>query len=178
MASGSATMSRIERAHQMYREGKYAEALDYYTEALSMAKTKPQKIALHSNRAACYLKLHDFDKEYHSALFDVNRLMELNPSSEVYRNLQARLKTQLNKESKSGNISSITEIVTSQDQSDEKTVVQKSAGWQTIPKPKGHSYLDYSVDRVEMSLVKKKKMMMTMMMVLNLSIDFVLKLLV
>ncbi|KAL0300975.1 UNVERIFIED_CONTAM: protein unc-45A [Sesamum radiatum] len=118
-------MNRIERAHQMYREGKYAEALDYYTEALSMAKTKPQKIALHSNRAACYLKLHDFDKaakectsvleldhnhtgalmlraqtlvtlkEYHSALFDVNRLMELNPSSEVYRNLQARLKTQL-----------------------------------------------------------------------------------
>jgi len=34
-------------------------------------------------------------KEYHSALFDVNRLLELNPSSEVYQNLQARLKTQL-----------------------------------------------------------------------------------
>lgn len=34
-------------------------------------------------------------KEYHSALFDVNRLMELNPSSEVYQNLQARLKTQV-----------------------------------------------------------------------------------
>lgn len=34
-------------------------------------------------------------KEYHSALFDVKRLMELNPSSEVYRNLEARLKTQL-----------------------------------------------------------------------------------
>lgn len=34
-------------------------------------------------------------KEYHSALFDVNRLIELNPSSEVYKNLQARLKSQL-----------------------------------------------------------------------------------
>lgn len=34
-------------------------------------------------------------KEYHSALFDVNRLIELNPSSEVYQNLEARLKTQL-----------------------------------------------------------------------------------
>lgn len=34
-------------------------------------------------------------KEYHSALFDVNRLLELNPSSEVYQNLHARLKTQL-----------------------------------------------------------------------------------
>lgn len=34
-------------------------------------------------------------KEYHSALFDVNRLIELNPSSEMYQNLHSRLKTQL-----------------------------------------------------------------------------------
>lgn len=124
MAS-SATINKIERAHQMYREGRYAEALGFYTDALSLAKTKSQKIALHSNRAACFLKLHDFKKaadectlvleldqkhtgalmlraqtlvtlkEYHSALFDVNRLIELNPSSEVYQNLHARLKTQL-----------------------------------------------------------------------------------
>lgn len=109
----------------MYRDGRYAEALSHYTDALSMAKTKAQKIALHSNRAACFLKLHDFKKaadectsvleldqkhtgalmlraqtlvtlkEYQSALFDVNRLLEVNPSSEVYLNLQARLKTQL-----------------------------------------------------------------------------------
>ncbi|MCE3215761.1 hypothetical protein HAX54_003387 [Datura stramonium] len=124
MAS-SATINKIERAHQMYREGKYVEALRFYTDALSMAKTKSQKIALHSNRAACFLKLHDFKKaadectlvleldqkhtgalmlraqtlvtlkEYHSALFDVNRLIELNSTSEVYQNLHARLKTQL-----------------------------------------------------------------------------------
>lgn len=116
---------KIERAHQMYREGRHEEALGFYTEALAMAKTKSQRIAVHSNRAACYLKLHDFKKaaeectsvleldnkhtgalmlrsqtlvtlkEYQSALFDVNRLLELNSSSEVYRNLQARLKTQL-----------------------------------------------------------------------------------
>lgn len=121
----SAPVNKIERAHQMYREGLYEEALGFYTEALGLAKTKSQKIALHSNRAACFLKLHDFKqaaeectsvlvldhdhtgalmlraqtlvtlKEYHSALFDVNRLTELNPSSEVYRNLQSRLKTQL-----------------------------------------------------------------------------------
>ncbi|KAL8255194.1 hypothetical protein R6Q59_033415 [Mikania micrantha] len=118
-------MNKIERAHQMYRDGKYEEALDFYTEALSIAKTNLLKIALHSNRAACFLKLHQFKKaadectsvleldyehtgalmlraqtlvtlkEYHSALFDVNRLIELNPSSEVYQNLEARLKTQL-----------------------------------------------------------------------------------
>ncbi|KAF3960688.1 hypothetical protein CMV_014620 [Castanea mollissima] len=121
----SAALNKIERAHQMYREGKYSEALGFYTEALSMAKTNPQKIALHSNRAACFLKLHHFNKaaeectsvleldrdhtgalmlraqtlvtlkEYHSALFDVNRLLDLNPSSEIYQNLHARLRTQL-----------------------------------------------------------------------------------
>ncbi|XWS27526.1 hypothetical protein CRYUN_Cryun26dG0122700 [Craigia yunnanensis] len=121
----TASFNKIERAHQMYREGLYDEALVYYTEALAVAKTKPQKIALHSNRAACYLKLHHFKKaaeectsvleldhkhtgalmlraqtlvtlkEYNSALFDVNQLIELNPSSEVYHNLQARLRTQV-----------------------------------------------------------------------------------
>jgi tetratricopeptide (TPR) repeat protein len=115
----------VEKGHQLYRDGKYKEALLFYTEALTAAKAKPQKIALHSNRAACYLKLHDFIKaaeectcvleldqkhsgalmlraqtlvtlkEYQSALFDVTRLMELNPDSEVYQNLEARLRTQL-----------------------------------------------------------------------------------
>ncbi|XP_004294125.1 PREDICTED: sperm-associated antigen 1 isoform X1 [Fragaria vesca subsp. vesca] len=125
MATATAPANKIERAHLMYREGKYEEALGFYTEALSMAKTKPQKIALHSNRAACFLKLHLFKKaaeectsvleldynhtgalmlraqtlvtlkEYRSAIFDVNRLIELNPSSEVYQNLEARLRTQV-----------------------------------------------------------------------------------
>lgn len=58
----SAAVNKIERAHQMYREGRYSEALGFYTEALALAKTKPQMIALHSNRAACFLKLHDFNK--------------------------------------------------------------------------------------------------------------------
>ncbi|KAL6998945.1 hypothetical protein U1Q18_000112 [Sarracenia purpurea var. burkii] len=233
-------MNKIERAHQMYREGRYEEALGFYTEALGMAKTKPQKIALHSNRAACFLKLHDFKKavvtlppppfflfdvlnmaaeectsvleldqnhtgalmlraqtlvtikEFHSALFDVNRLMELNPSSEVYRNLQTRLKTQLSlapipeaeaelEEEEEGkeeaepksekvvckekdlvdpgagkdikNDSVITtpnaEVVP-QTQSTKGSSDQNSRGWQAIPKPKGHSQLDYSRwDRVE-----------------------------
>ncbi|KAK8643643.1 hypothetical protein V6N13_012928 [Hibiscus sabdariffa] len=119
------SFNKIESAHQLYRDGRYEEALVYYTEALAAARTKPQKIALHSNRAACFLKLHHFKKaaeectsvleldhnhtgalmlraqtlvtlkEYNSALFDVNRLIELNPSSEVYHNLQARLRTQV-----------------------------------------------------------------------------------
>ncbi|KAG5000444.1 hypothetical protein AAZX31_08G166800 [Glycine max] len=242
-----AAPNRIERAHQMYRDGRYEEALGFYTEAIAMAKTNPQKIALHSNRAACYLKLHDFKKaaeectsvleldhkhsgalmlraqtlvtlkEYHSALFDVNRLLELNPSSEVYQNLQARLKTQLaltpipeseeeefeeqedeepevisqreNENEEMGEkYSSISNIGTDQkvelgkgiiiadcaphetdlkfsskqgrNQNNEpkkstadaiapkapnkESTEQHSKGWQTIPKPKGHSALDYA----------------------------------
>lgn len=54
--------NRIERALMMYRDGRYEEAVRFYTEAIGMAKNKAQKIALHSNRAACYLKLHDFKK--------------------------------------------------------------------------------------------------------------------
>lgn len=57
-----ATSNKIERGHQMYRDGRYSEALGFYTEAIAMAKTNPQKIALHSNRAACFLKLHHFNK--------------------------------------------------------------------------------------------------------------------
>uniref|UniRef100_A0ACD5UTR0 Uncharacterized protein n=1 Tax=Avena sativa TaxID=4498 RepID=A0ACD5UTR0_AVESA len=115
----------VERAHELYRGGRHREALELYTAALAAARGPAQRIALHSNRAACYLKLHDFHKaaeectsvleldtehagalmlraqtlvtlkDYQSALFDVNRLIEINPSSEVYRNLHARLKTQL-----------------------------------------------------------------------------------
>uniref|UniRef100_A0A1D1XD29 Mitochondrial import receptor subunit TOM34 n=1 Tax=Anthurium amnicola TaxID=1678845 RepID=A0A1D1XD29_9ARAE len=202
----AAAVNRIERAHQMYREGQHAEALGFYTEALAMARTKAQRIALHSNRAACYLKLHDFKKaaeectsvleldhqhtgalmlraqtlvtlkEYQSALFDVNRLMELNPSSDVYQNLQARLKTQLSlapipeseeealipeeeerEEEEEGIMEDVdknTERPSSIPESPAKNTRNSSdvdpKGWEAIPKPKGHSGLDYSRwDKVE-----------------------------
>ncbi|KAI5440686.1 hypothetical protein KIW84_010241 [Lathyrus oleraceus] len=214
--------NKIERGHQMYRDGLYKEALGFYTEAIAMAKTNPQKIALHSNRAACFLKLHDFKKaaeectsvleldsnhsgalmlraqtlvtlkEYHSALFDVNRLLELNPSSEVYQNLYARLKTQLeshllqylsqkrslkNRKMRRLRIDQKVELgkgvisiectpketdpkFSSKQERDQKYEPKQSTeelkipralnnesaeqGWQTIPKPKGHSALDYA----------------------------------
>ncbi|KAI5011424.1 hypothetical protein ZWY2020_013561 [Hordeum vulgare] len=112
-------------AHEVYRGGRHREALELYSAALAAARGHAQRIALHSNRAACYPTLPAFHKaaeectsvleldtehagalmlraqtlvtlkDYQSALFDVNRLIEINPSSEVYRNLHARLKTQL-----------------------------------------------------------------------------------
>ncbi|XP_010274118.1 PREDICTED: protein unc-45 homolog A [Nelumbo nucifera] len=230
----TASLNLIESAHQMYRDGRHEEALAFYTEALAMVKTKALKIALHSNRAACYLKLHDFKKaaeectsvleldhkhtgalmlraqtlvtlrEYHSALFDVNRLIDLNPSSEVYQNLQARLKTQLSlapipeseeeslvaeveeeeeeeeeekeeeeqqqqqgKEDEMEKEKPVVEaagqdeklestrttssaVDKAQIQSHQKSSDTNSKGWEAIPKPKGHSNLDYSRwDRVE-----------------------------
>nr|XP_010909670.1 protein unc-45 homolog A [Elaeis guineensis] len=183
----------------MYREGQHEDALGLYTEALALAKTKAQKIAVHSNRAACYLKLHDFKKaaeectsvleldhqhsgalmlrvqtlvtlkDYQSALFDVNRLMELNPSSDVYQNMQARLRTQLSLapipeseeealyheeggkspltgDAKSKPLSSKPEMPVTQNQNlvVPSDMPSKPKGWEAIPKPKGHSGLDYS----------------------------------
>lgn len=61
-AEATSSFNKIERAHQLYRDGRHEEALGVYTDALAIAKNKAQKIALHSNRAACYLKLHDFKK--------------------------------------------------------------------------------------------------------------------
>lgn len=204
-------MSKTEKAHQKYREGHHEEALQLYTQALALAKLDAHKIALHSNRAACYLKLQNFKKaaeecsavleldrkhsgalmlraqtlvamkDYHSALFDVNRLIELNPSSDVYRNLQARLRTQLSlapiPESEEEVLASDTEETQSHSPVTHKSPIQKfpiqepiqespnsessssssqgtsashSKGWDAIPKPKGHSGLDYSRwDKVE-----------------------------
>ncbi|WVZ87127.1 hypothetical protein U9M48_033819 [Paspalum notatum var. saurae] len=213
----------VERAHELYRGGRHREALELYSAALAAARGPAQRIALHSNRAACYLKLHDFHKaaeectsvleldtehagalmlraqtlvtlkDYQSALFDVNRLIEINPSSEVYRNLHARLKTQLSlapipeceeeslyleekeelapKGQKTG--ASIIKLdqpaselvledkpstgpildrkpATESQKVEVPSLPSKPQGWEAIPKPKGHSGLDYSKwDKVE-----------------------------
>lgn len=190
----SAALSKTERAHGEYRAGRYKEALKLYSSALAAAKRAPHRIALHSNRAACYLKLQNYKeaadecsavleldpkhagalmlraqtlvalKDYHSALFDVNRLLELDPSSQVYRGLQARLKTQLS-------LSTITEEDEEEGEDGEegadspssfdKEVERESesfmtvpptadennpqpVGWDAIPKPLGHSKVNYS----------------------------------
>ncbi|KAL5214344.1 hypothetical protein ABZP36_003496 [Zizania latifolia] len=258
-----AAAAAAEQAHELYRGGRHREALELYSAALAAARGPAQRVALHSNRAACYLKLHDFrkvslpffpsiacrltltpaaeectsvleldrghagalmlraqtlvtQKDYQSALFDVNRLIEINPSSEVYQNLHARLKTQLalapipesedeslyvedDKEelSPKGN-KKIDISITKSDQPATQLILEKKPatelilekkpanelilekklaaepilekkfvteppkvevppslpskpqGWQTIPKPKGHSGLDYlKWDKVE-----------------------------
>ncbi len=53
-------LTRTEKAHQKYREGKYSEALELYTDALNAASQVNHRVALHSNRAACHLKLQSY----------------------------------------------------------------------------------------------------------------------
>jgi hypothetical protein len=53
-------LTRTEKAHQKYREGKYNEALELYTDALNAASQVNHRVALHSNRAACHLKLQSY----------------------------------------------------------------------------------------------------------------------
>jgi len=170
------SITKTEKAHQKYRAAQYAEALELYTEALNAATQLNHQIALHSNRAACHLKLQEYKlaaeecsavleldakhagalmlraqtlvamKDYHSALFDVNRLLEANPDSEVYRNLQTRLKTQMalatipeaENETPPGSPSH------PQRKLPALAPPPKPAGWAAIPKPKGHTGVDYS----------------------------------
>lgn len=60
--AGGAGAAAVERAHGLYRTGRHREALELYSAALAAARGPAQRIALHSNRAACYLKLLDFHK--------------------------------------------------------------------------------------------------------------------
>uniref|UniRef100_A0A0D9W9G6 Uncharacterized protein n=1 Tax=Leersia perrieri TaxID=77586 RepID=A0A0D9W9G6_9ORYZ len=172
--SGAAAAAAVEQAHELYRGGRHREALELYTAALAAARGPGQRIALHSNRAACYLKLHDFHKaaeectsvleldtehagalmlraqtlvtlkEYQSALFDVNRLIEINPSSEVYRNLHDRLKTQL----------ALAPILESEEES-----LCLEEDKEELP-PKGNGNIDISITKSDQSatneVVKKK----------------------
>ncbi|KAJ3687403.1 hypothetical protein LUZ61_016567 [Rhynchospora tenuis] len=234
----------VERAHGLYREGKHEEALRLYSDALEEAlkdlkdleleedsEEKKDKetsknfklkmiIALHSNRAACFLKMHRFRqaadectavleldhdhtgalmlraqtlvtlRDYQSALFDVNRLININPHSDIYHDLHARLKTQLSlapipesqeeleeeeqelEAEAEASAAALCQPQPHENQTQSQQLPQphlnpKSApslqsdpplplpskpdspspqinGWGTIPKPKGHSGLDYS----------------------------------
>ena len=61
-----------ERGNQLFKEGKFAEAVQSYTEAIKRAETDPRAYA---NRAACYLKLAAVNE----GLKDCNKAIELDP---------------------------------------------------------------------------------------------------
>ncbi|KAL5558675.1 hypothetical protein UlMin_034886 [Ulmus minor] len=128
----STPLNKIDCAHQMYCEGRYKKALAMATEectsVLELVQNHTGALMLQAQTLATL-------KEYHSVLFDVNRLIELNPSLEVYQNLEPPLRMQLN--------TPLAEVVAHQAQPVTRLLEKDSKGWQAIPKPKGYSTLDY-----------------------------------
>ncbi|KAL3682649.1 hypothetical protein R1sor_000671 [Riccia sorocarpa] len=60
MTTMSAALSRTEIAHLKFRGGDYSEDLKLYSCASAVAERAPHRISLHSNRAACHLRLQSY----------------------------------------------------------------------------------------------------------------------
>ena len=52
------TLSNKEKGTEMFRQGRFAEALDFYTEAIAQS---PSDLTLFSNRSACSQKMGQFE---------------------------------------------------------------------------------------------------------------------
>ncbi|KAM4826172.1 protein unc-45 homolog A [Thomomys bottae] len=61
MAASSAEQLRRD-GNELFRCGDYEGALSAYAQALALGAPPPDQAALHRNRAACHLKLEDYDK--------------------------------------------------------------------------------------------------------------------
>jgi len=62
-----------EKGNNFYKEGKYPEAIECYTEA---AKRNPSDHTIYSNKAAAYMALG----EYPSAVKDCDKCLDINPN--------------------------------------------------------------------------------------------------
>ena len=64
------TMSNKEKGTEMFRQGRFAEALDFYSQAIAQT---PSDHTLYSNRSACSQKLGQFE----NALKDADSCIKL-----------------------------------------------------------------------------------------------------
>ena len=77
-----------EDGNEHFREKEYSKAVKCYTEAIKACPGGHQELAVfHKNRAACWLKLEDYDK----ALADATASLEITPGDmkSLYRKAQA-----------------------------------------------------------------------------------------
>ncbi|XP_030754839.1 protein unc-45 homolog B [Sitophilus oryzae] len=87
---GSETESEAlkEQGNVAFKEGKWDEALKYYTMAIDRIKGEPKELAVYyKNRAAVYLKL----EKYEEAIKDCSKSLEITPNDPkaLFRRLQA-----------------------------------------------------------------------------------------
>ena len=88
MASVERALKIKERGNKLFKEQKYRDALDCYSEALLLVtEIDYDRTVLLKNRAACWLKLKDYDK----ALADCVAALEISPGDvkAIYRHAQA-----------------------------------------------------------------------------------------
>ncbi|RWR81905.1 protein unc-45 A [Cinnamomum micranthum f. kanehirae] len=169
-ATSTSSFNKIEKAHQLYRDGRHEEALGFTRTHLRSLRTSLRGSLSIANRAACYLKLHDFNKaltpipeseeealaaeleeeeeEEMEAALEETVEAELEDEEVVGEAEEATIVAEVDKNKKimsPGNNPELLVNRTSEDSSD-----MHPQGWEAVPKPKGHSRLDYSRwDKVE-----------------------------
>lgn len=77
-----------EKGNEEFNKGNWSEALNYYTNALKLVKEEnAEKAVYYKNRAAAYLKLHDYEK----AIADCDSALKIccNDPKALFRRCQA-----------------------------------------------------------------------------------------
>jgi len=68
-----------EEGNELYKQGKYEEAVSAYTRALALSQNNEQKATILSNRAAAYSQMKHYDK----VIKDCNEVIELDPHAKL-----------------------------------------------------------------------------------------------
>jgi tetratricopeptide (TPR) repeat protein len=67
------SMRAKEEGNELYKNGKFPEAIEVYTRALELASTNDEKITLLNNRAACKFQ----DRDFKQCVADCNEVLQL-----------------------------------------------------------------------------------------------------
>lgn len=77
MGNISAAMAAKEEGNELYKNGKFPEAIDVYTRGLGLATTDEERIALLNNRAGCRFQERDFRQ----CVSDCSEVLAMDPKN-------------------------------------------------------------------------------------------------